>query len=183
MALTPGPEEAEFNNWYGTKFKPAMERGPLDKYVARQAWFAATAPLLARIAELERKEGLRKELHTTANKMIAERNERIEALTAQVEQAAQPVAVYQYQYADGSWGDQTKDSHDYNVRHGQATVRVLYTSPPKATPLTDEQRKVAIGAAMNALDSDINISWRNALIDAVEQAHGITPATVEKGGE
>jgi len=133
MTLTPGPKEVEFNDWYDTKFKPAMERGPLDKYVARQAWFAsaraieaaaiesflndsgqyltndatreatiaaATAPLLARIAELER-------------------------------QLSQPVGepVYQYQRADGSWIDQTKASHDYNVSHGQATVRTLYTHP------------------------------------------------------
>lgn len=34
-----------FNHWYETKFRPAMERGPFDKYVARQAWFAAlTSP-------------------------------------------------------------------------------------------------------------------------------------------
>jgi hypothetical protein len=52
MALTPGPQEAEFNDWYDTKFKPAMERGPMDKYVARQAWFAAAKPLLERIAAL-----------------------------------------------------------------------------------------------------------------------------------
>lgn len=40
-ASVPGPEDQKFNAWYESKFKPAMERGPLDKYVARQAWFAA----------------------------------------------------------------------------------------------------------------------------------------------
>jgi|DEB0MinimDraft_3_1074331.scaffolds.fasta_scaffold00660_8 hypothetical protein len=39
------------------------------------------------------------------------------------------VAIYQYQLASGSWIDQTKNSYDYNVRHGQATVRVVYTTP------------------------------------------------------
>jgi len=39
--------------------------------------------------------------------------------------------IYQYQMANGSWIDQTKESHDYNVRHGQATVRVVYTRPPQ----------------------------------------------------
>ena len=57
----------------------------------------------------------------------------------------QPVQepVYQYQYANGSWCDQTKESHDYNVRHGHATVRVLYTSPQAqpAQPLSDEQKQ------------------------------------------
>lgn len=38
---TPGEMDAAFEHWYRTKFKPAMERGPFDKYVARQAWFAA----------------------------------------------------------------------------------------------------------------------------------------------
>jgi len=37
--------------------------------------------------------------------------------------------IYQYQLASGAWIDQTKEIHDYNVRHGQATVRVLYTHP------------------------------------------------------
>ncbi len=49
--------------------------------------------------------------------------------------------IYQYQLASGAWIDQTKESHDYNVRHGQATVRVLYTHPPQRTwvGLTDEE--------------------------------------------
>ncbi len=38
---TPGEMDAAFEHWYRTKFKPAMERGQFDKYVARQAWFAA----------------------------------------------------------------------------------------------------------------------------------------------
>lgn len=79
MALTPGPQEIEFNNWYDTKFKPAMERGPLDKYVARQAWFAAATPLLERIAALTNlSDRLKLEAQThamearTANATIAE---------------------------------------------------------------------------------------------------------------
>ncbi|VVE53368.1 hypothetical protein PCO31111_04884 [Pandoraea communis] len=40
-----GESDDLFNHWYETKFRPAMERGPFDKYVARQAWFAAlTSP-------------------------------------------------------------------------------------------------------------------------------------------
>ncbi len=39
-------------------------------------------------------------------------------------------AVYQCQGADGRWTDQTRESYDYNVKHGQAVVRVLYTTPP-----------------------------------------------------
>ena len=44
--------------------------------------------------------------------------------------AAQPVQVdqelvYQYQLANGSWIDQAKESYDYNIKMGQANVRVL----------------------------------------------------------
>jgi hypothetical protein len=49
---------------------------------------------------------------------------------AQPAPVQEPVAIYQYQMADGSWIDQIKDSYDYNVRHGQATVRIVYTTPP-----------------------------------------------------
>jgi hypothetical protein len=41
--------------------------------------------------------------------------------------------VYQYQLHNGSWIDQKKDSYEYNVRYGQATVRVLYTTPNQAS--------------------------------------------------
>lgn len=40
-AQSPGPTEEAFERWYETEFKPYMERGPLDKYVARQAWYAS----------------------------------------------------------------------------------------------------------------------------------------------
>jgi hypothetical protein len=42
----------------------------------------------------------------------------------------EPVPIYQYKMSDGSWIDQQKDSYDYNVRHGKATVRIVYTTPP-----------------------------------------------------
>ena len=40
--------------------------------------------------------------------------------------------VYQYQLANGNWIDQTKESYDYNVKRGQATVRMLYATPQAA---------------------------------------------------
>lgn len=52
----------------------------------------------------------------------------VESLIFGDAQAAQ-VPIYQYQLANGNWIDQTKESHDYNVRHGQATVRILYAAP------------------------------------------------------
>jgi hypothetical protein len=54
---------------------------------------------------------------------------------ATLAQSGQGEAVYQYQKADGSWIDQDKSSYDYNVRHGAATVRVVYTRPQPAQPL------------------------------------------------
>ena len=49
----------------------------------------------------------------------------------------------------------------------------LAATQPKRTPLTAVQRAAAISAAEKALDADINLSWRHALIDAVEAAHNI----------
>lgn len=37
----PSAMSEMFDRWYETRFKPAMERSSFDKYVARQAWFAA----------------------------------------------------------------------------------------------------------------------------------------------
>jgi hypothetical protein len=58
-------------------------------------------------------------------------------------QHGEPVAIYQYQKGDGSWIDQEKQSYDYNVKHGHATVRVVYTTPQQRKPLTDKQIEVA----------------------------------------
>lgn len=49
-----------------------------------------------------------------------------------------PEPVYQLQKADGSWIDQTRASYDYNVEHGSATVRVLWTQPETKTAATPE---------------------------------------------
>ena len=76
---------------------------------------------------------------THADNCAAE--EIITALRSRLEQPEHgPVAIYQYQIANGSWIDQEKDSHDYNVKLGQATVRVVYTRPQPAAwvGLTDE---------------------------------------------
>jgi len=58
------------------------------------------------------------------------------AITVIKQALAQPAPVqepiYQCQLANSSWIDQTKESYDYNVRHGQATVRIVYTTPPAA---------------------------------------------------
>lgn len=48
--------------------------------------------------------------------------------------------VYQYQLANGNWIDQTKESYDYNVKHGQATVRMLYATPQAAPLYAKEQQ-------------------------------------------
>jgi hypothetical protein len=58
----------------------------------------------------------------------------LQGLLDQPEQ--EPVAMYQYQMANGSWIDQDKQSYDYNVRHGEANVRIVYTHPAPFTPLT-----------------------------------------------
>jgi hypothetical protein len=59
---------------------------------------------------------------------LAESQREVAALKA----VQEPVAIYQYQLANGSWIDQDKFSYDYNVRLDQATVRIVYTTPPAA---------------------------------------------------
>ena len=56
-----------------------------------------------------------------------------DVIAALREPEQEPVAIYQYQTASGAWVDQEKHSYDYNVRHGQATVRIVYTTPPQRT--------------------------------------------------
>lgn len=51
-----------------------------------------------------------------------------DALRAQPAESVE--AVYQCQGADGRWTDQSRDSYDYNVKHGGGPARVLYTAPP-----------------------------------------------------
>jgi len=60
------------------------------------------------------------------------------------QEQGEPVAIYQFQNSDGSWIDQAKHSYDYNVKHGHATVRIVYTTPQQRKPLTDEQ-KIVLG--------------------------------------
>ena len=61
----------------------------------------------------------------------------------------EPVAIYQYQTASGAWVDQEKHSYDYNVRHGQATVRVVYTTPPaQPAPVQEPVADVYMAGSM-----------------------------------
>jgi len=125
MAFTPGPQEIEFNNWYDTKFKPAMERGPLDKYVARQAWFAATNPLLARIAALEAQVEQSEKVAYCHARDVKEPTLK----EAQVEQTAQPFAdpfTYVIQHLNSNPYALTKDECIEKIKE----LRALYTSPP-----------------------------------------------------
>lgn len=60
---SPGQPDEAFNRWYEAEFKPGMERGPLDKYVARQAWFAAlrapVAPVVQEPVDFEHRHAIK----------------------------------------------------------------------------------------------------------------------------
>lgn len=70
-------------------------------------------------------------------------------LQAALTQPAQPAeggeAVYQCQGADGRWTDQSRDSYDYNVKHGGGPVRVLYTAPPASQEQAQQPSRGACG--------------------------------------
>ena len=53
----------------------------------------------------------------------------------------------------------------------------LYTAEVLAVPLTPEQRTAAFIRAEKKMQSDVNLTWRHALADEIEAAHGI------KGGQ
>jgi len=85
--------------------------------------------LRAHMRRLKAMKGWNEPLSDRLYKEILELDKEVSKLrAAQAAQAAQ-VPIYQYQLANGNWIDQTKESHDYNVRHGQATVRILYAAP------------------------------------------------------
>lgn len=97
--------------------------------------------------------------------------ERIAALTAQVEQAAQPVAdpfTYVIQHLNSNPYALSKDECIEKIKE----LRPLYTAPPKAVPLTDEQ------AASMAIYFNVPADYVRMVYN---QSHGITPATAEKG--
>lgn len=94
-------------------------------------------------------------------------------------------AIYQHRMADGSWIDQTKQSYEYNVKHGHsALLRVVYTTPPQAVPMTDEVFDLICGAIDKAdtismkgdymLDSDDCIAVVRTMQALLSIRHGIT---------
>lgn len=54
-------------------------------------------------------------------------------------EAVEQVPVYQYQMANGHWIDQDKDSYEYNLKLGQATIRMMYAKPKPVADLTDDE--------------------------------------------
>jgi len=157
MALTDTEIDAKAEDWLNVS--SAGPDAKLFRDFARAIEAAAVAPLL----------------------------ERIVALEAQVEQAAQPFAdpfTYVIQHLNSNPYALTKDECIEKIKE----LRVLYTSPPKAAPLTEEQREV-----LSYLDGSGPIDglwfgdkhpteqgaywWRKRLWAAFG-----TPATVEKEG-
>ena len=90
------------------------------------------------------------------------------ALRAAITQPVQE-PVYQYQLANGNWIDQAKESYDYNVKLGQAVVRVLYATPvaqpvQPAVPLQVGQEPIyQVFANYRSIDD----GWK----DATERAY------------
>jgi len=93
-----------------------------------------------------------------------------EALAKQ--EQGEPVAIYQFQNSDGSWIDQAKHSYDYNVKHGHATVRIVYTTPQQHKPLTDGSKTLMFQQTQMPL-VDCSFSWYKKGIADAEAAHGI----------
>lgn len=52
--------------------------------------------------------------------------------------------------------------------------------PVAREPLTPEQRTAAFIRAEKKMQSDVNLSWRHALVDEIEAAHGIKGASHDR---
>ena len=114
--------------------------GSTTNRIARAIESAATAPLLERIAALEAQvEQSEKVAYCHA------RDAKEQTLKdAQVEQAAQPVYQVREAFVDdpaGKWRD-TWEGPFYMVP--EADRRIVYTSPPKAAPLTEAATDVLL---------------------------------------
>jgi hypothetical protein len=146
----------------------------------RREWEISTRKELRRLAAIEQER--------TAL-LVNEQNLR-EELVAQVEQAAQPVAWMVY------WGvgdmkpafppHRDKAFAEYMASQIKSVteVRALYTSPPKAAPLTEFQIHKVWSSENGLEDCDMcKLTDFTTVVRFVEQLHGITPATVEKEGE
>ena len=90
-------------------------------------------------------------------------------------------ALHQYQASDGTWKDFDSERHRRDTVAAGYPVRTLYTVTKTgaggAVPLTPEQRTAAFIRAEKKMQSDVNLTWRHALADEIEAAHGI------KGGQ
>lgn len=107
-----------------------------------------------------------------AERVLKQMLEQDAALTQPAKAAQAGEAVYQCQGADGRWTDQSRDSYDYNVKHGGGPVRVLYTSPPASQERAQHPtpRMVPIDALLSA-ESERDC-WRTRAQTMIDHANG-----------
>lgn len=160
MALT---DQEIGHHWRIANLEDDSWMPQIHERFARAIESAAAAPLLARIA----------------------------ALTAQVEQAAQPVAQWQKMHplrTNGRWENTDEFDAKWWRDNSQGwEIRPLYTAPPKAVPLTNQD---VVGYHYSKMNPFGQVVWHvdyAVHTDAIEWfplvhgSKGITPATVEKG--
>ena len=97
-----------------------------------------------------------KEGNTGCTFLLPEALDALKAALAQPEQEP----IYQYQLAGGCWIDQTKESYDYNVKLGQAVVRVVYTSPLQRPPLVSIEMLLDWKSQVNEIAARTNKAER-----------------------
>jgi hypothetical protein len=82
--------------------------------------------------------------------------------------APQAQPIYQLQLGDGEWIDQNKESYDYNVKHGQATVRIVYAAGAALQPAQDVNAIMSLARAWYLSDStEAALTASNSLKQAV----------------
>jgi len=132
-ASVPGPEDQKFNAWYESKFKPAMERGPLDKYVARQAWFAALSTAAQPPASYEHQHAI----------MEGERNDSLRIHIEQANGSSTPCSERAYETGFINGWNRALAAAPKAEPQGKADASPLNSAAPvvkaEPVPLTDEQ--------------------------------------------
>lgn len=73
-----------------------------------------------------------------------------------------------------------RERHTAEVKRLQAEIGRLQSLRPQALPMTREQREQVFRDAENRMMREINLSWRDAVVECVEAHHGITAPA---GGE
>ena len=96
-------------------------------------------------------------------------------------QSAQPAEVSDAEIRDALEAEFLNEPGKRNLADDLRIARAILALRPQAVPMTRAQRLEVFRKAEDRMAHDINLCWRNALIEETEAHHGITQRA--DGGE